>query len=240
MKKIISIALMLCMIFALAACGNTSTDSNTPTGAVSGESENTFGTGSATTPDTTVDTDSETNPSESTDNDNKILIAYFSRADENYGVGVIEKGNTEIIAEMIADQIGGELFHIERDTPYPAEYRACTDEAKKEQNDNARPALKEDIDISDYDVIYLGYPIWWGDLPMPVYTFIESHDWNGKTVIPFCTHEGSGISNTVPTLENKCTGATVLEGLTMTGTTAQNNKSEAKESVLHWLEIIME
>ena len=99
---------------------------------------------------------------EETDNssDSKVLVAYFSRADENYGVGYIEKGNTAIIAEMIAEETGGELFHIERETPYPAVYDKCTEEAKQEQNDNARPALAEDKDISEYDVIFLGFPIW--------------------------------------------------------------------------------
>ena len=92
--------------------------------------------------------------------DSKILIAYFSRADENYAVGYIEKGNTAIIAEMIADETGGDLFHIERATSYSADYDECTDEAKQEQNENARPALAEDKDISEYDVIFLGYPIW--------------------------------------------------------------------------------
>lgn len=164
-----------------------------------------------------------------------ILIAYFSRADENYGVGVVEKGNTEILAEMIAEETGGELFHIERDTPYPTEYSVCTDEAKKEQNDNARPALSADKDISDYDVIFLGYPIWWGNLPMPVYTFLEAHDWNGKTVIPFCTHAGSGLSNTEKSIADTCTGAEILKGLAVAGVTAQNEQGKAKEAVLDWL-----
>ena len=163
------------------------------------------------------------------------LIAFFSRADENYSVGYIEKGNTHIIAEMISSYTGGELFHIERSTPYPAKYDDCTDEAKREQSNNARPALKENIDISGYDVIYLGYPNWWGDMPMPVYTFIESHNWEGKTVIPFCTHAGSGLSNTVSTLRSKLTGATVKNGLSIAGTTAQNNRTAANNAVYDFL-----
>ena len=164
-----------------------------------------------------------------------ILIAFFSRADENYSVGYIEKGNTHIIAEIIAEFTGGELFHIERSTPYPANYNQCIEEAKAEQNSNARPPLLEDKDISDYDTIFLGYPNWWGDMPMPVYTFIESKDWSGKTVIPFCTHAGSGLSGTVSTLRNKCNGATVLEGLAIAGTTAQNNRAQSTNSVENWL-----
>ncbi|MDE6617978.1 MAG: leucine-rich repeat protein, partial [Clostridiales bacterium] len=109
-----------------------------------------------------------------------ILIAFFSRADENYGVGYIEKGNTHIIAEMIQAEVGGELFHIQRATPYPTVYNECTAEAQREKNANARPALLNTTDITEYDIIFLGYPNWWGDMPMPVYTFIESQDWNGK------------------------------------------------------------
>lgn len=221
MKKTISAIPILCMLFALSACGtsaNPSQDTNTQNSDVSEK------------PETTE------KPSEEPSKDTKILIAFFSRADENYGVGIIEKGNTHIIAEMIAEKVGGDLFHIERSTPYPAEYRACTDEAKKEQNDSARPELKATIEISDYDVIYLGYPNWWDDMPMPVYTFIESQDWNGKTVIPFCTHAGSGLSGTVNTLKNKCTGATVLEGLAVAGTTAQNDRTAAEQAVDTWLE----
>ena len=164
-----------------------------------------------------------------------ILIAFFSRADENYNVGYIEKGNTHIIAEMIQEEVGGDLFHIQRSTPYPTAYRQCTDEAQREKNANARPALSETKDISDYDIVFLGYPNWWGDMPMPVYTFIESQDWNGKTVIPFCTHAGSGLSGTVGTLRTKCTGATVLNGFSIVGTTAQNSREQARQSVTNWL-----
>ncbi len=164
-----------------------------------------------------------------------ILIAFFSRAGDNYGVGVIEQGNTHIIAEMIQEQMGGTLFHIQRATPYPERYRDCTDEAQREKNANARPALLETMDISEYDIIFLGYPNWWGDMPMPVYTFIESQNWEGKTVIPFCTHAGSGLSGTVGTLRSKCSGATVLDGFSIAGTTAQNNRDSARQAVTNWL-----
>ena len=170
--------------------------------------------------------------------DAKKLIAYFSRADENYSVGVIEKGNTEILAEMIQEEMGGDLFHIERDTPYPSVYSDCTEVAQQEKNDNARPTLKETVDISEYDVIFLCYPIWYGDMPMCVYTFLESQDWNGKTVCPFSTNEGSGLAGTVATLKTKCAGASVSDGLSMRGSTAQNNRAEAKNLVTEWLEKI--
>ncbi len=165
----------------------------------------------------------------------KILVAFFSRAGENYAVGDIEKGNTHIIAEMIAEETGGTLFHIEPVTPYPEDYTECTEVAKKERENRARPAIKGDIAVADYDVVFIGYPNWWGDMPMAVYTFIEKHNWNGKTVVPFCTHEGSGLSDTERKLKDACKGATVSEGLAIKGTTAQNSQPQALKTVQTWL-----
>ena len=165
----------------------------------------------------------------------KTLVAFFSRAGENYAVGHIEKGNTHILAEMIAAETGGDLFHIEPVTPYPDDYTECTEVAKRELNAKARPAIKGDTAVEDYDIIFIGYPNWWGDMPMPVYTFIEKHSWQGKTVIPFCTHEGSGLSGTENKLKAACKGATVLKGLAVRGATAQNAQAQAKESVNNWL-----
>lgn len=169
----------------------------------------------------------------------KSAVVYFSRADENYSVGIIEKGNTEIVAEEIAKQAGIDaktaLFKIERTSPYPAAYRACTDEAKKEQNANARPALKSTPDISAFDTVYIGYPNWWGDLPMPMYTFLESQDWTGKTIVPFCTHEGSGLSGTEAALRKTCKGAAVKKGLAIRGSIAQNDKAQTEKAVKDWL-----
>lgn len=169
-------------------------------------------------------------------NGKKVLVAYYSRTGENYAVGVIKKGNTHIIAEMIAGETGGTLFSIDPVKAYPDDYTECTQVAKQEKNQNARPAIKKDIAVEDYDVIFIGYPNWWGDMPMVVYTFLEGHNWNGKIVIPFCTHEGSGLSNTVKYVANTCKGATTLKGLAVRGATAQNSQSEAKTSVKKWLE----
>ena len=166
----------------------------------------------------------------------KTLIAFFSRAGENYAVGHIEKGNTHIIAEMIAAETDGKLFHIEPVIPYPDDYTECTEVAKSELNAKARPAIKGDIKVEDYDIIFIGYPNWWGDMPMPVYTFIEKHSWQGKTVIPFCTHEGSGLSGTENKLKTACKGATVLKGLAVRGATVQNKREQARKSVKNWLE----
>lgn len=165
----------------------------------------------------------------------KTLVAFFSRAGENYAVGHIEKGNTHVIAEMIAEETGGELFRIKPSKPYPDNYAECMKVARRELDAKARPAIQGDAEVEDYDVIFIGYPNWWGDMPMPVYTFIEKHDWWGKTVIPFCTHEGSGLSDTEEKLKEACKGATVLSGLAVRGATAHGNQSQAEQSVRNWL-----
>ena len=177
------------------------------------------------------------NTSQTTDmkNSKKVLVVFFSRTGENYAVGNIEKGNTHIIAEMIAKETGVKLFRIETVKPYPDEYKACVEVAKAEKENNARPEVKGDVKVEDYDVIFLGYPNWWGDMPMAVYTFIEKHNWNGKTVVPFCTHEGSGLSGTERKLKDACKGATVSEGLAIKGTTAQNSQPQALKAVQTWL-----
>lgn len=168
-------------------------------------------------------------------NTKKILVAFFSRTGENYAVGHIEQGNTHIVAEMISAATGGTLFRIEPATPYPDDYRACTEVAQREKRSKARPALVGDIAAEEYDVIFLGYPNWWGDLPMCVYTFLEQHDWQGKVVIPFCTHEGSGLSDTENRLRAACWGASVLNGLAVRGFVAQNEREKARKQVLEWL-----
>ena len=165
----------------------------------------------------------------------KSLVLVFSRADENYQVGYILKGNTMILAEYIAEKTGSDLFELKPAKKYPADYDACIDLAKKELNNNARPAFLEDKDISEYDTIFMGYPIWWGDLPMCLYTFIEAHNWEGKKIIPFCTHEGSGMTRTDRNIERAAKGSQVLKGLAMRGATAQNNLNSAKNNIDSWL-----
>lgn len=171
------------------------------------------------------------------DMNEKKLVVFFSHTGENYNVGVIEKGNTHIIAEMIANKTGAELFEIVPEKDYPTDYNECIAIAKKELQADARPAVKGDIAIEDYDVVFIGYPNWWGEVPMCVYTFIEKHDWTGKKVIPFITHEGSGMGGTDKNIEKACNGANVLvgKGLAIQGKTAQENQTVAKQSVERWL-----
>lgn len=168
----------------------------------------------------------------------KKLVVFFSHTGENYNVGYIEKGNTHIVADMIAEATGSEEFEIVPEKPYPKDsYNECIEIAKKEKQANARPAIKGDIKIEDYDIIFIGYPNWWGEVPMCVYTFIEKHDWNGKTVIPFITHEGSGMGGTDRKIAAACKGADVAvgKGLAVQGKVAQENQASARKSVERWL-----
>ena len=160
-----------------------------------------------------------------------ILIAYYSRKGENYWNGSIKniaKGNTEVIAEIIQENIGGELFEIDTVNSYPKDYYECIDIAKNELKSEARPELTDKIDnIDDYDVIFLGYPNWWGTMPMPVFTFLESYGMSEKTIIPFCTNEGSGMGASERDIK-KCTNANVLKGLSIHGAEAASQESAKK------------
>ena len=149
------------------------------------------------------------------------LIVFYSRADENYFGGqyrYISVGNTERAAKIIAEKTGADLFKIEQEIPYAADYNTCIEQAKKDKKENARPkiiSLPENLD--DYDEIYLGYPNYWGTMPMAVYTFLEAYDFNGKKIHPFCTHEGSGLSSSEQDIRKAAKGAEVTKGLAIVG-----------------------
>ena len=166
----------------------------------------------------------------------KVLVVYFSRTGEQYSVGNITEGNTAIIAKMIADKTKGDLFEVKlKNDTYPAAYKALTEVALSEKKANARPEIADDVEnFADYDVVFIGTPNWWADMPMALYTFIESHDWSGKIVAPFVTHEGSGLSS-IPSKIKAATKAEMLDGLAVYGHVAQNDREQAKEEVANWL-----
>lgn len=214
--------------FALAGCSN----SRSNTSSTSSTSSSSSSSSSSKSSESSSGESSKATTSAATASS---LVVYFSHTGENYAVGVIEEGNTAVIASMIAQEMGADMFEIVPTEDYPSGYDDCCDVALAEQDEQARPTYIGDIDLSAYDTVYLGYPIWWGDLPMVVYTFIENHDWQGKTVRPFDTHGGSGLADTVSTISTLCEGATVGEGLAIEGTTAQNDRTTAQTAVTRWL-----
>jgi flavodoxin len=151
----------------------------------------------------------------------KTLIAYFS-----WG------GNTREMAKQIQQQTGGDLFEITTVKPYPTDYNECIDVAKKEQQAAARPPLAAEVkDMAAYDVVFVGYPNWWGTMPQVLFTFLEQYDLSGKTVIPFCTHGGGRWGRSLGDLKTLCPDATVLEGLAISG----NLVRRSKDDVVQWL-----
>jgi flavodoxin len=154
----------------------------------------------------------------------KILVAYFSHS-----------GNTRVIAEQIHSLVGGELFEIVSVNPYPTDYNACVERAQKEQKASARPKLKVKLEnAKSYDIVFIGYPNWWGSFPMPVATFLEENDFSGKTLIPFCTHEGSRLGRSVEDLTKMCPKSKILEGLAIRGRSVKT----AHEDVAQWVKKI--
>lgn len=221
MKRVISILMVVSIILAFAGC---SANNNTTDSSSSAEKAATQ------TDETKADSNKATSG-------RKALVVYFSRTGEQYEVGVIEKGNTAIVADMIAEQTNADSFEILPKTDnYPTTYKELTDVAKEEQNNNARPEIKDSIsNFNQYDTVYLGYPIWWGDLPMICYTFLESYDLSGKTIVPFCTHAGSGAAGTQSKIQSAAPNATVKEVLSIAGTDAQNDPGSVKPKVTEWL-----
>ncbi|WP_410511197.1 flavodoxin [Paenibacillus sp. BR2-3] len=232
MKKAILLFFISLVVLSLAACGNNSSDDsntviNTPGNASGIPTEN-------------------NNATQPVPSDQKILIAYFSRvgntdfdtnvdavasASLNLQDGVLA-GNTEIIADMIQDTVGGDLFLIETANKFPADYDTVLDLGQQQQKENARPELSAHVEnMEDYDTVFIGFPNWWSDLPMAVYTFLEEYDYSGKTVIPFSTHGGSGFSRNEQTIKSMLTGATVLDGLAVRGEDA----IDAQRDVEEWL-----
>ena len=165
----------------------------------------------------------------------KTLIAFFSRADENYFSGAmryIKVGNTEIVCNLIKEMISADTFRIEMKEPYSPVYMTCIEEAKKHLREKARPELVHYPDSLDaYDTVILAYPNYWGTIPMAVATFLERYDFTGKTILPLCTNEGSGMGGSERTIRQCAPGADVKKGLPVTGSYA----ADSGESVRRWL-----
>lgn len=167
----------------------------------------------------------------------KTLIAFFSRADENYFGGAmryVETGNTEIVCNLMQDLIPADSFKIEMKHPYSPVYMTCIEEAKKDLRSGARPELVSSPESIDaYDTVVLAYPNYWGTMPMAVVTFLEKYDWTGKTILPLCTNEGSGLGSSERDIKKYAQGATLKKGLSVTGSQAAN----AKPALQKWFAV---
>lgn len=165
----------------------------------------------------------------------KSVVIYFSRADENYFGGqmrYINKGNTEVIAEYIKDITNADLFKLERKTPYSKDYMTCIKEAQDEQRKGELPELANYLDdISDYDVIYIGGPIYWGTFPQPMFTELKRLNFENKIIMPFSTHEGSGLASIVRDIKKYAPNADLRAGIAITGSMV----SHARGTVEKWI-----
>ncbi len=210
-------SLLLCLAFVLVSAGCIGSDSTKD---------------DQTGPSVTASAGNQQEPT-------RILVVYFSRTGEQYNVGEITEGNTAVVAGMIADKTGADVFEIiPAENRYPRTYDELLEAAQKEQDENARPKyLGKGPDLSDYDTIFIGAPVWWGDWPMIMYTYFENNKDGlaGKTLIPFSTHEGSGLSGFDSKLEAVCPESTVGKGLAVKGTDAQNDQENVKKAVDEWL-----
>lgn len=240
--RILSLLLTALVVTGLGGCGstdnsieNTATQNSTITNEQSAEADK----AEALTTGEAAQIEDQTVEPEPGIEGSDILVVYFSRTGEQYTVGVIDKGNTAIVAEMIAEQTGADLFEVlPVDDHYPMTYAELTDVAKQEQNDNARPEYAGEVpDLSAYDTIYIGAPVWWGDWPMIMYTFFEQNaeGLSGKRLVPFSTHEGSGLSGFDKKLESVCPNSTILNGLAIRGNDCQNKQDSVRSEVSDWI-----
>lgn len=220
MKKILTLLLAFTLLFGFASCANNGIGSEVDLS----DSQQTPGASVSNEP-TEIPTASLAEPPSNTPSlseDSEILIAYFSWS-----------GNTEKVADMIYEQVGGDLFEIVPANPYPTDYNECLEQARQELNDDYRPALDTHIENTDsYDIVFIGYPIWCGDTPMPIRSFLEEYDFNGKIVIPFCTYGGSGVGESLAVISTICSDSTILDVFGIAGSDVENSQNGIQE----WLD----
>ncbi len=224
MKKVFPILMILTLLFSFAACSSNTNNTESPSLTQRSSDQ-------SSTP--TEESNNQSDSSEPTESDEqdisstpaetgpKSLVVYFSWS-----------GNTENVARSIQNQTDSDIFEIVPSTPYSDDYDAVVDLAQEEQRNNARPEISDSIEeIEQYDVIYVGFPNWWGDMPMILYTFFDTYDLSGKTVALFCTSGGSGLSDTVNEVKALEPNATVTEGLHI----GSGSSSDPDNAVSEWL-----
>lgn len=237
-KRVFTLFLAGILAISLAACGNTNSDGNAQD--ISSEAPQTSGQENGMQSNTSEQVESSNAGSDGSN----ILIAYFTAA-ENSGVDAIASasyttidgqavGRVRAVADMIQENVRGDLFSIHTSVVYPTDGGELIDYAAEEQDENARPELTSHIDnLDQYDTIFIGYPNWWADLPMAVYSFFDEYDFSGKTIIPFNVHNGSRFSRTIQTIEELEPNATVVEdGFTV----SEQTVDQAAPDVAEWLE----
>lgn len=220
MKKILTVILSVCMLMTLAACGSSGTGNSSQVTSGSNEGNNSSSTGTATVADsaTTADAANSTNST----SENKTLVVYFSAT-----------GNTKNVAQHIKSGLSADIYEIVAAQPYTSDdlnYNNDKSRSTVEMNDkNARPAISGSVsNWSQYDTIYIGYPIWWGEAPRILDTFVETYDFAGKTVIPFCTSASSGLGSSASTLEKLAGTGSWMSGKRFSG-------SESQDDVINWV-----
>jgi len=250
-EKIFCLCIAVLLVFGLAGCGTERKDDSAGDNLVQ-KSDEVESSGSQTDNVSSSVGNSDSDNQEMKDTGNadvsgssNILIAYFSvpedveTTDAVAGASIVVRddekmGNTEYVAKMIQQTIGGDLFRIETVEEYPLDHDPLVDQAAEEQDENKRPELLNHVEnFEQYETIILGYPNWWADLPMPVYTFLEEYDFGGKTIIPFVTHGGSGFSGTIRTISELHPDAHVSEN---TLSLSRNSVADSEEDVASWAE----
>ena len=249
--KLLTLILALALLASMTGCGDTPAPPETPDSTLEDTSspEPSGQTGGTDEPDAQAVTPEPPAPSEdgADASDSRILVSYFSRVGVTPfpdGVDAVTSasinvrdgelvGNMQYLAEFIVEETGADLHQIITEKEYPIDYRNTTDLASEEQSSGERPALASHVEnMEQYDVIFLGYPNWWGTLPQAVVSFLEEYDFEGKTIIPFCSHGGSRLGGGPADIQELCPGAALLDGLAVSGSAV----ADAREDVAAWLE----